>query len=81
MNKHIAWGLLCGGTFTVLITWIAAYDALEEGGLALLSSAVFGLAAGLCIGALIAANFAMLAAGKKETKEDIGRRHATRAAA
>jgi hypothetical protein len=77
----MAWGLFCGGIFTVLITWIALSDALDEGGLALLSSAVFGLAAGLCIGGLIAANFALLAAEKKEAKQDIDHRPTTRAAA
>jgi Na+/glutamate symporter len=69
MNKHIGWGLVCGGIFTALITCIAAFDALEEGGLALLASAIFGLAAGVCIGGLIAANFAMLAMEEKEKKE------------
>jgi hypothetical protein len=42
-------------------------DVIAEGGFALLASAAFGLAAGLCIGGLIVANFAMLAEkGKKE---------------
>jgi hypothetical protein len=66
MNKHLVAGILVGGIFTALITWIAMFDALAEGGLALLASAVFGLAAGLCIGGLIAANFAMLAFEEKE---------------
>jgi hypothetical protein len=52
MNKHILHGLVCGGVFAAAITWIAASDAMTEGGLALLASAVFGLAAGLCIGGL-----------------------------
>jgi hypothetical protein len=65
MNKHLAGGIVVGGVFTALITWIAASDAMTEGGLALLASVVFGLAAGLCIGALIAANFAMLAFEEK----------------
>jgi len=50
MNKHILHGLIVGGLFAVMITWVAAFDAIAEGGLALLASAVFGLAAGLCIG-------------------------------
>jgi MFS family permease len=69
MNKHLFQGVFCGGIFAAAITWIAASDAMTEGGLALLASAVFGLAAGLCIGGLIAANFAMLAVEEKENKE------------
>jgi hypothetical protein len=69
MNKHLIHGLAVGAVFTVMITWVAASDALAEGGLALLASIVFGLSAGLCIGGLIAANFAMLAAEEKVTKE------------
>jgi hypothetical protein len=68
MNKHLIHGLLVGGLFAVAITWIAAADALAEGGFALLASVVFGLAAGLCIGGLVAANFAMLAAEEKEAE-------------
>jgi Na+/glutamate symporter len=59
MNKHIFQGLVCGGIFASIITWVAVSDAIAEGGLALLASAVFGLTAGLCIGGLIAANFVM----------------------
>lgn len=70
MNKHLIHGLAVGAVFTVMITWVAASDTFAEGGLALLASIVFGLSAGLCIGGLIAANFAMLAAEeKKVTKE------------
>jgi hypothetical protein len=66
MNKHLIKGLIVGGAFAVAITWVAAADAIAEGGLALLASGVFGLAAGLCIGGLIAANFAMLALEETE---------------
>jgi hypothetical protein len=65
MNKHLLRGILVGGIFTTLITWIAASDTMAEGGFALLASLVFGLSAGLCIGGLIAANFAMLALEEK----------------
>jgi len=41
--------------------WGATFDTIADGGFALLASVVFGLSAGLCIGGLIAANFAMLA--------------------
>lgn len=68
MNQHIGWGLVCGGIFTTLITCIAAFDALGEGGLAL-ASTIFGLAAGVCIGGLNAANFAILAMEEKGKKE------------
>jgi len=42
MNKHIFHGLIVDGLFAVMITWVAAFDAIAEGGLALLASAVFG---------------------------------------
>jgi hypothetical protein len=71
MNQHLVQGLFCGGIFSAAITWIALSDAITEGGFALLASAVFGLAAGLCIGGLIAANFAMLAIEEKEKKEAV----------
>jgi len=60
MNKHLIHGALVGAVFAAAITWVAAADTFAEGGLALLASAVFGLSAGVCIGGLIAANFAML---------------------
>lgn len=69
MNKHLVQGLIFGGVFAAAITWVAASDAYTAGGLAFLASVVFGLAAGLCIGGLIAANFALLAAEEKATKE------------
>jgi hypothetical protein len=50
--------------------------AAEVGGLALLASVVFGLAAGLCIGALITANFAMLAAEEKQEPQAVAHQHA-----
>ena len=75
MNKYTLMGTLCGGIFAALITWIAASDAFEAGGLALFSSAIFGLSAGLCIGGLIAANFAMLAVEQKDTREDTGQQN------
>ena len=68
MNKHLMRGIAVGGIFAGMITWIAAADAVSEGGFALLASIVFGLAAGVCIGGLVAANFAMLATEKKETR-------------
>jgi len=76
MNRHIAAGLFVGGVFAALITWIAASDAFAEGGFALLASAVFGLAAGICIGGLIAANFALLSLEEKETQEVVVHREA-----
>ena len=69
MNRHIISGLLVGVAFAAMITWVAASDALEEGGFALLASGVFGLAAGLCIGGLIAANFVLLALEEKQTHD------------
>jgi hypothetical protein len=81
MNKHLLRGLVCGGIFAAAITWIAASDAIAEGGFALLASAVLGLAAGLCIGGLIAANFAMLAVEEKEKKEAVAHQAAEAPAA
>jgi hypothetical protein len=69
MNRHLMHGIAVGGIFAGMITWIAAADAVTEGGLALLASLVFGLAAGVCIGGLVAANFAMLAAEEKKPRE------------
>ena len=67
MNRHLFQGIVAGALFTIPITAIAAMDALAEGDLVtIVPSALFGLAAGLCIGALIAANFAMLDVEEKE---------------
>jgi hypothetical protein len=81
MNKHLTTGIVVGGIFAAPITWIAMSDALTEGGLALLASAVFGLAAGLCIAGLIAANFAMLALEESEHHEKVAERKEAHAAA
>ena len=74
MNKHLLQGLVCGGIFAAIITWVAASDTMTEGGFALLASVVFGLAAGLCIGGLIAANFALLAIEEKEKQGAVAHR-------
>lgn len=66
MNKHLMRGIVVGVVFTAAITWVAAADTIAEGGLALVASVVFGLSAGLCIGGLIASNFAMLSAAGHE---------------
>ena len=66
MNKYVVQGLIVGAVFAAPITWIAAADTFAEGGFALLASVVFGLAAGICVGGLITANFAMLAIEEKE---------------
>jgi hypothetical protein len=75
-------GVFVGGIFAAIITSIAALDGFAAGGFVLLASVVFGLAAGLCIGGLIAANFAMLAVEEKEKEEvDAHSRSAARVAA
>ena len=61
MSKHLIRGLVVGGVFAATITRVATFDTIADGGFALLASVVFGLSVGLCIGGLIAANFAMLA--------------------
>jgi hypothetical protein len=82
VDKHVAMGVFVGGIFAAIITSIAALDGFAAGGFVLLASVVFGLAAGLCIGGLIAANFAMLAVEEKEKEEvDAHSRSAARVAA
>jgi hypothetical protein len=67
MNRHLFQGIIVGALFTIPITWIAAMDAIAEGdAVTIIPCALFGLVAGLCIGALIAANFAMLEVEEKE---------------
>ena len=66
MHNHTSTGIAVGGTFAAAITWIAMSQTIEAGGFALLASVVFGLAAGLCIGGLIAANFALLDMEERE---------------
>jgi hypothetical protein len=62
MNRHLIQGIIVGGLFALPVTWIAASDALAAGSFPeILACTVFGLTAGLCVGGLIAANFAMLA--------------------
>jgi hypothetical protein len=60
MSKSHAWHF-SRAIFAAAIAWVAAADTFAEGGLALLASIIFGLSAGICIGGLIAANFALLA--------------------
>jgi hypothetical protein len=69
MSKHLMHGVIVGALFAASITLVAASDAWAEGGFALLASVVFGLAAGLCIGGLIAANFALLTLEEQEAAE------------
>lgn len=76
MNKHLVQGIVVGAAFAAPITWIAAADSFAEGGFALVASIVFGLAAGICVGALIAANFAMLAIEEKEHEQAVAHRQA-----
>jgi hypothetical protein len=75
MNRHLTHGIIVGALFAIPIAWIAALDAIADGdALTILATLVFGLAAGLCIGALIAANFAMLAIEEKEGEHAPARR-------
>lgn len=77
MKKHLVQGIIVGALFALPITWIAASDALAGGdALATLASAVFGLTAGLCIGGLIAANFAMFDLEEEERAHAPARRPA-----
>ena len=50
MNRHLAAGLLVGGIFAAVITWIAAYEAFAEGGFALpVPYSVWPLASALAV--------------------------------
>lgn len=69
MHNHTFTGIVVGAIFAAAITWIAVIETFDVGGFALLASAVFGLAAGLCIGGLIAANFVMLDIEEREHAE------------
>ena len=70
MNRHLIRGIAVGTLFAIPIAWIASLDAIAEGdALAILATLVFGLAAGICIGALIAVNFAMLALEENPTEQ------------
>ena len=69
MNKYLIRGLAVGSLFAAVITWVAAANTIAEGGFALWASVVFGLAAGICIGGLVAANFAMLAYERKTAEQ------------
>ncbi|HXV48478.1 MAG TPA: hypothetical protein VEB61_06710 [Candidatus Binatia bacterium] len=75
MKQRLLLGIIVGALFAVPITWIAASEAIAEGTiLEILATTVFGLAAGLCIGALIAANFAMLDLEQEEREHAPARR-------
>jgi len=77
MNRHLVQGIIVGALFALPVTWIAASDALSAGSFPeILASAVFGLAAGLCVGGLIAANFAMLAFDEHESAVEHRHMHA-----
>ena len=78
---HRRFGRLVGGIFAAIIASIAALDGLAAGGFVLLASVVFGLAAGVCIGGLIAANYALLAREEKEKEEDVAHSPSTSRAA
>jgi hypothetical protein len=76
MNRHLIHGIIVGALFALPTTWIAASDAIAEGNLlTILSTALFGLAAGLCLGGLIAGNFAMLAVEEEEKTHAPARQH------
>ncbi len=73
MTRNLFQGIIVGGLFAVPVTWIAASEAVAVGSFPeILASVVFGLAAGLCAGGLIAANFAMLAVEEMESAESHG---------
>ena len=75
MNRHLIHGIIVGALFALPTAWIAASDAIAEGDpLTILPTALFGLAAGLCLGGLIAGNFAMLALEEEEKTHAPARR-------
>ena len=75
MKRHLIRGIIVGALFALPITWIAASDAIADGdALTIFSTGIFGLAAGLCVGALIASNFAMLDLEEEEKEHAPARR-------
>ena len=68
MNRHLAAGLLVGGIFAAVITWVAAHEAFAEG---VLHCCQCGIRCGRWprFGGLIAANFAMLTLEEREMQE------------
>jgi hypothetical protein len=68
MSKLPVAGVIIGFVFTIVIVAGAAVSALPEGGTVLLAAVVDGLLAGICIGVLIGANFALAAVEQAETK-------------
>jgi membrane associated rhomboid family serine protease len=81
VNRHLTTGIIAAVLFTLVIVWGAVASALPEGGTVLLAAAVDGLLAGVCIGALIGANFALAAVEKAERKEQAHKPEAEIAAA
>ena len=59
MNNNLLTGLAVGAVFCVAVVWGAVAGALSAGGTVLLAVAVDALMAGLAVGGLIAANFAL----------------------
>ena len=80
LNRHLLQTILVGGLFALSITGIAVSDALAAGAyFEILAPMVFGLAAGLCIGARSgAANFARLALAEQAHAEHSGKWKLTR---
>jgi uncharacterized membrane protein (DUF441 family) len=59
MKNNLVTGLLVGAVFCVAVVWGAVAGALSAGGTVLLAVGVDTLMAGLAVGGLIAANFAL----------------------
>jgi len=59
MKNNFVTGLVVGAAFCVPVVWGAVASAISTGGTVLLTVAVDTLMAGLAVGGLIAANFAL----------------------
>ena len=74
MSKNLLTGLVVGAAFCVAVMWGGVASALSAGGTVLLAVAVDTLMAGLAVGGLIAANFAL-----HESEEEIEEKAPARA--
>ena len=69
MKNNFVTGLVVGAAFCVAVVWGAVASAISTGGTVLLAVAVDTLMAGLAVGGLIAANFALREADEEREEK------------
>ena len=69
MKNNFVTGLVVGAAFCVAVVWGAVASAISTGGTVLLAVAVDTLMAGLAVGGLIAANFALREADEQSEEK------------